>query len=42
MAAIQKLLAAAVTSVVGKREERAVARLFTPAEPTPEKANSPA
>jgi hypothetical protein len=30
MAAIQKLLAAAVTSVVGKKEERAVASLFTP------------
>jgi SNF2 family DNA or RNA helicase len=29
MAAIQKLLAAAVTSVVGKKEERAVASLFT-------------
>lgn len=30
MAAIQKLLAAAVTSVVGKKEERAVASLFIP------------
>jgi hypothetical protein len=30
MAEIQKLLAAAVTSVVGKKEERAVASLFTP------------
>jgi len=30
MAAIQKLLAAAVTSVVGKKEERAIASLFTP------------
>jgi len=30
MAAIQKLLAAAVAAVVGKKEERAVASLFTP------------
>jgi hypothetical protein len=30
MAATQKLLAAAVTSIVGKKEERAVASLFTP------------
>jgi hypothetical protein len=30
MAEIHKLLAAAVTSVVGKKEERAVASLFTP------------
>ncbi len=30
MAAVQKLLAAAVTSIVGKKEERAVASLFTP------------
>ena len=30
MAAMQKLLAAAVASIVGKQEERAVASLFTP------------
>jgi len=30
MAAMQKLLAAAVASIVGKKEERAVASLFTP------------
>ena len=30
MVAIQKLLAAAVTSVVGKKAERAVASLFSP------------
>ncbi len=30
MAALQKLLAAAVTSIVGRKEERAVASLFTP------------
>jgi hypothetical protein len=30
MAATQKLLAAAVASIVGKKEERAVASLFTP------------
>ena len=30
MAAVQKLLAAAVTSIVGKKEERAVASLFMP------------
>lgn len=30
MAAVQKLLAAAIASIVGKKEERAVASLFTP------------
>jgi hypothetical protein len=30
MAATQKLLAAAVGSIVGKKEERAVASLFSP------------
>jgi hypothetical protein len=30
MAATQKLLAAAIASIVGKKEERAVASLFTP------------
>ena len=37
----QRLLAAAVASVVGKNEERAVASLFSQAAPMPSKGNSP-
>jgi len=39
MAAAQKLLAAAVTSIIGKKEERAVASLFTSAELTRAREN---